>query len=112
MQVVAAQDERATEPKAGRLEELFLHHAPAAGRLAYLLTGDRDQAEDIVQDAFVRLARRFAHLRDPEAFPAYLQRTVVNLARSQFRPRKVERASTRTSRSNEPPRSCAVAREP
>jgi len=99
VQVVAGQDEQATEPKAGRLEELFLRHAPAAGRLAYLLTGDRDQADDLVQDAFVHLARRFAHLRDPEAFPTYLQRTVVNLARSQFRRRRVERAYLRAEAS-------------
>jgi RNA polymerase sigma-70 factor (sigma-E family) len=90
--VVAGQDREATEPKAGRLEEVFRRHAPAAGRLAYLLTGDRDLADDLVQDAFVHLARRFAHIRDPDAFPAYLQRTIVNLARSQFRRRRVERA--------------------
>jgi len=83
-------------PAIGRLEELFLQHADAAGRLAYLLTGDRELADDLVQDAFVRLARRFAHLRDPEAFPAYLQRTIVNLARSQFRRRRVERAFLRS----------------
>ena len=44
-----------------RLEELFLRHADAAGRLAYLLTGDRDLADDLVQDAFVRVARRLVH---------------------------------------------------
>jgi RNA polymerase sigma factor (sigma-70 family) len=40
----------------------------------------------------VRLAGRLAHLRDEGAFEAYLRRTVVNLARSHFRRRKVERA--------------------
>lgn len=29
-----------------------------------MLTGDRERADDLVQDAFVHLARRFAHLRD------------------------------------------------
>ena len=78
--------------RAGRLAELYVRHADAAGRLAYLLTGDRALAEDLVQEAFVRAARRLVHLRDPEAFPAYLRRTVVNLAMSHFRHRKVERA--------------------
>lgn len=76
----------------GRLGELYLRHAPEAVRLAYVLTGDRSLAEDLVQDAFARLAGRFAHLRDPAAFDAYLRRTVVNLAYSYFRRRRVERA--------------------
>jgi RNA polymerase sigma-70 factor (sigma-E family) len=76
----------------GHLSELFIRHGPAAVRLAYLLTGHRQLAEDLVQDAFVRLAGRFADLRDPAAFEAYLRKTVVNLARMHFRRRKVEQA--------------------
>src|SRR6266566_9470783 len=68
-----------------RLGTLYGRHAPGAVRLAYLLTGDPALAEDLVQDAFVKLAGRLAHLRDPEAFDAYLRRTVVNLANSHFR---------------------------
>jgi len=40
----------------------------------------------------VKLARRLAHLRDPDAFDAYLRRTVVNLANSHFRRKRLERA--------------------
>src|SRR6266581_3277559 len=76
----------------GRIGELYLQHADAAVRLAYLLTGDRALAEDLVQDAFVRLAGRLIHLRDPGAFDAYLRRTVVNLSHSYFRRKRVERA--------------------
>src|SRR2546426_691741 len=61
-------------------------------RLAYLLTRDHALAEDLVQEAFVRLAGRLVHLRDPGAFDAYLRRTVVNLSNSHFRRKKVERA--------------------
>ncbi|HLW16284.1 MAG TPA: SigE family RNA polymerase sigma factor [Actinomycetota bacterium] len=75
----------------GLIGELYLGHADAAVRLAYLLTGDRDVAEDLVQDAFVRLAGRLLHLRDPNAFEAYLRKTVVNLSNSYFRRRRVER---------------------
>jgi RNA polymerase sigma-70 factor (sigma-E family) len=60
--------------------------------LAYLLSGDRALAEDLVQDAFVKLAGRLAHLRDPDAFDAYLRRTVVNLANSHWRRKRLERA--------------------
>lgn len=80
------------EEEGGRLGRLYERHAPAAVRLAYLLTGDRALAEDLVQEAFVRLVGRFADLRDPGAFEAYLRRTVVNLARMHFRRRRRERA--------------------
>jgi RNA polymerase sigma-70 factor (sigma-E family) len=76
----------------GRLAELYLQHGDAAVRLAYLLTGDRALAEDLVQDAFVKLAGRLVHLRDPGAFDAYLRRTVVNLANSYYRRKRLERA--------------------
>jgi RNA polymerase sigma-70 factor (sigma-E family) len=74
-----------------RISELYLRHATAAVRLAYLLTGDRDAAEDLVQDAFVKLAGRLVHLRDPDAFDAYLRTTIVNLSRSHWRHKRVER---------------------
>src|SRR6476620_8348045 len=84
--------ERMSRTETGRLGELYVRHADAAVRLAYLLTGDMALAEDLVQDAFVRLAGRLVHLRDPGAFDAYLRRTVVNLSNSYFRRKKVERA--------------------
>src|SRR5256714_7912858 len=77
---------------AGRLDDLYRRHAPDAARLAYLLTGDRALAEDLMQDAFVRMFGRFRDLRNPDAFGAYLRRTIVNLSRSHFRRAKVERA--------------------
>jgi RNA polymerase sigma-70 factor (sigma-E family) len=76
----------------GRLEDLYVRNAPGALRLAYFLTGNRELAEDLVQEAFVRVAGRFRHLRVPDAFDAYLRRTIVNLYTSQLRPRKLERA--------------------
>lgn len=88
-----------TEPRlaeapapAGRLEDLYVRNAPGALRLAYFLTGNRELAEDIVQEAFVRVAGRFRHLRMPDAFDAYLRRTIVNVFTSQLRRTKLERA--------------------
>jgi RNA polymerase sigma-70 factor (sigma-E family) len=75
----------------GRLAELYRLHADSALRLAWLLTGDAALAQDLVQDAFVKLAGRLAHIRNPEAFPAYLRTTVVNLARMHYRKRRRER---------------------
>jgi RNA polymerase sigma-70 factor (sigma-E family) len=53
--------------------------------LARLLVNDRAGAEDVVQDAFLALSRRWGRLRDPVAAHAYLQRSVVNGARSRLR---------------------------
>jgi RNA polymerase sigma-70 factor (sigma-E family) len=79
------------EPATGsRFEQLYQRHFRDAVRLAYLLTGDKALAEDLAQDAFVRLSGRLMHLRDPAASEPYLRRTVVNLANGHFRRRKVE----------------------
>lgn len=81
-----------TERGEQRLSDLYVRHAPDAIRLAYLLTGEQHTAEDIVQDAFVRLFGRFRDLRNPDAFQAYLRRTIVNLSRDHFRKLRSERA--------------------
>ena len=90
--VLAADVRPAERAEGGRLAELYLRYGDGAIRLAYLLTGDRALAEDLVQDAFVKLTGRLVHLRDPGAFDAYLRRTVVNLANSHYRRKRLERA--------------------
>jgi RNA polymerase sigma-70 factor (sigma-E family) len=90
--IISVEMERAEPLKGSRLGELYVRHAPDGIRLAYLLTGDRALAEDLVQEAFARFVGRLLHLRNPEAFEPYLRRTIVNLCRSHFRRRKVERA--------------------
>lgn len=82
----------AAEPDAAsRLAGLYEEHAPAARRLAYLLTGQPAAAEDLVQEAFVRVAGRTLRVNDAHVFRAYLRRTVINLHTSHQRRRKVER---------------------
>lgn len=54
-------------------------------RSAYLLSGDRGHAEDLVQTALMRTAR---HWRGAQANPeAYARRVVVNLAKDRWRNR-------------------------
>jgi RNA polymerase sigma-70 factor (sigma-E family) len=89
--IVSAEVARDT-PAEGRVAELYVRHSPAAWRLAFLLTGDRTAAEDLVQEAFIRVVGRFAHLRVPDAFEAYLRRTIVNLHTSQLRRTRLERS--------------------
>jgi RNA polymerase sigma-70 factor (sigma-E family) len=74
------------------LEETYFRSAAAAVRFAYFLCGDRDLAQDLVQDAFVRMAGRPTHIRGVHDVDAYLRRIVVNLYTSSLRRRRVERA--------------------
>ena len=62
------------------------------GRLvgtARLLVDDRNTAEEIVQEAFIRLHASWRRLDDPSKAAAYLRVTVVNLARGRLRHRRV-----------------------
>jgi RNA polymerase sigma-70 factor (sigma-E family) len=77
-------------------EELYATHAADARRVAYLLVGDRTQAEDITQEAFIKVLGRFGDLRKPEAFRTYLMRTVVSLTKNHFRRRALERRPVMT----------------
>jgi RNA polymerase sigma-70 factor (sigma-E family) len=80
------------EGRADRMAEIYERSAPGGFRLAYLLTGDRALAEDLVQEAFLRFVGRLHYLRDPEAFDGYLRRVIVNLSNDVFRRRAVERS--------------------
>jgi RNA polymerase sigma-70 factor (sigma-E family) len=77
--------------RGGRLETLYRTHVDDALRVAYLLTGNNALAEDLTQDAFVRVFGSFQDLRNKDAFWWYLRRTIVNLSSSHFRRRRVER---------------------
>jgi len=68
---------------------LYPAHWAGLVRLAALLTRDASVAEEIVQDAFVALHRRWARLDDPAAAHGYLRTSVVNGARSAMRHRQV-----------------------
>ena len=54
-------------------------------RLARLFVDDKDAAEDIVQEAFLRLARHAGRIEAVESAPAYLRSIVLNLARDHNR---------------------------
>jgi len=70
--------------------EQYRAESASVARLAYLLTGDRHLAEDLMQEAFLRVGSRLRHV-SPETFGPYVRRTVVNLVRSHFRRAAVQR---------------------
>ena len=67
---------------------LFRTHAVALVRVATLLLGDQQSAEDVVQDAFFGLYRGLPGLRDRTKALPYLRASVINGSRSVLRARK------------------------
>jgi RNA polymerase sigma-70 factor (sigma-E family) len=64
---------------------LFVAHHRRLVGLAALLVDDRATAEDVVQEAFANLHRRWTHLRDQGSAVTYLNRAVVNGGRDRLR---------------------------
>jgi RNA polymerase sigma-70 factor (sigma-E family) len=69
-------------------EVLFRAEYRRLVRLAALMLGRADDAEEVVQDAFVKLEARWRTIRDPEKAAAWLRTAVVNGARSRGRRRR------------------------
>jgi len=72
------------------LEQLYDEHYVRLVRLAVLLLGDVGRAEEVVQDSFVAIYKRWDKLGDADV-PAYLRQTVVNRSRSVLRHLRVVR---------------------
>ena len=71
---------RRAAPKTARQHVTALYQAHALGlvRLAVLMVGDQPTAEDVVQDAFLALYRRWPTLKDPDRALAYARASVLN----------------------------------
>lgn len=67
---------------------LVRRYLPAMEALAYSATGCRQDAEDVVQESFLRAFRFLDHLREPEHFASWLSRIVKNTAYTLLRRRK------------------------
>ena len=64
------------------LEALYREQYQPSVRLAHLITGDRSRAEELAQDAFIRLAPKLDELDNPAG---YLRTILVNLCRDDGR---------------------------
>ena len=71
--------------RASFVERLYHQEAVSLVRLARLFTDDRTGAEDIVQEAFIRLYHAAGRIQDTEKSAAYLRSIVLNLARDHNR---------------------------
>jgi DNA-directed RNA polymerase specialized sigma24 family protein len=71
---------------------IYQAHALGLIRLAHIMLGDRPSAEDVVQEAFCGLYRRWFHLSDTDGALQYLRTSVLNGCRSVLRRRTGQRA--------------------
>ncbi len=71
-------------------------HADALLRSAYLMAGDRGEAEDLVQECLLRLARKWPRVRSMEHPGAYARRVLFNLMLDGGRQRARRRAELMT----------------
>src|SRR5918999_464275 len=65
--------------RAAAFEDFFHAHHERLLRVLYLSTGDRHEAEDLAQEAFVRVYERWARVAAAENPAGYLQREAVVL---------------------------------
>lgn len=78
---------RAREGDYEAFEQLFERHRLLVYRFAYQMVPRRDDAEDIVQEAFVRAYQNLHRYRDEAKFTTWLLRIVTNLCTDQARMR-------------------------
>ena len=69
---------------------LVARHRERFARFAVHMLGDRDEAEDALQDAFVRAYRALASCRDPDRFDAWFFRILANRCRTRGSRRRRE----------------------
>jgi RNA polymerase sigma-70 factor (ECF subfamily) len=80
----------AAPPRAADLEvfrRLMEAHKGYAFRIAGGLLRDRDDADDAVQEAFIRVWKHFDRFREEEKFTTWLYRIVVNVSYDRIRVR-------------------------
>jgi RNA polymerase sigma-70 factor (sigma-E family) len=95
---VAARASEQVLPPPSTFAELFEEQRVPMVRLAHLITGSNAIAEELVQEAFVRVHNRWDEVDNP---PAFLRTVVTNLCRSEVRrarliPRRVVHTITAT----------------
>ena len=83
VEAAQAGDERA-------FEALFRAYRDSIFSIAMHYLRDRDVAEDITQDAFVRAWDRLPKLREPAAFAGWLRTMTINMVRDHFRSKRDE----------------------
>jgi RNA polymerase sigma-70 factor (sigma-E family) len=82
---IRARTDGSEEEARVRFDAFFDAHHRDLARLAYLLSGDRDAAEDLTAEAFTQAWKRWDRVVRADVPLAYVRRIVVNLAATRVR---------------------------
>jgi RNA polymerase sigma-70 factor (sigma-E family) len=80
--IPATEPSQAAETRQQQVADLYQVHALGLVKLAVLMVGDQLTAEDVVQDAFLGLYRRWSALQDREKALGYVHASVLNGCRA------------------------------
>ncbi len=87
----AAAAEEAHKGNQGAFRVLVDRHSRALFRLAYRMTGNQQDAEDLVQETFLRAYKQLERFNGRSAFATWLHRICANCALDLIRSRKSRR---------------------
>jgi len=85
MLVRQREEVEAQAARADAFRSLADRHLDASYGLAQAILGQRAEAEDATQDAFVAAWRNWSSLRDPDLFEHWFDRILVNTCRNRLR---------------------------
>ena len=94
--------ERCAQGDRHALEALLARHRTRAVSIAWRMLGDREEAEDIAQEAFVRVYRNLRNWRREGAFSTWLYRVVTNLCFDHLRKKSSTEQSMAMPETNRP----------
>jgi RNA polymerase sigma-70 factor, ECF subfamily len=98
---VAAVLARARQGDGDAFRALVERHSHAAFRLAFRLTGHEQDAEDVVQESFLRAYRQLGRFEARSNFATWLHRIVVNCSMDVMRARRARRDQSRAENLDE-----------
>ena len=95
--------ERALHGEAAAFDDLVQCHAPRLLRMAYALVGNREDAEDLAQEAFSQAYFKLDSFAGRSSFFTWLYRITVNLSISKRRKRRLETTHRSVTLDDAPP---------
>src|SRR6267154_5743670 len=84
----AAVLDRARQGDSEAFRALVEQHSRSAFRLAFRMTGNEQDAEDVVQESFIKAYRQLGRFESRAHFATWLHRIVANCSIDLIRPRR------------------------